>query len=187
MLKKHGLARIKALFQVSILCLEERTQFFNETIVQQLINLAYIYICVFHVYFTFLWEDERSNGDLYSIILFIYVLASFPFVFVLTDVLESFCAIVLFWISNGFDSPAHLYNFHFRKWVFPSAAFFDRQKEGRGRRCCLGDGTLRFTTRMIWRKGWIKWWLLGGMDALIKWIVIHLTQYQTTNLPKWMF
>ena len=59
MLKKHGLARIKALFQVSILCLEERTQFLNETIVQQLINLAYIctyilYICVFHVYFTFL-------------------------------------------------------------------------------------------------------------------------------------
>ena len=54
MLKKHGLARIKALFQVSILCLEERTQFLNETIVQQLINLAYIHICVFHVYFTFL-------------------------------------------------------------------------------------------------------------------------------------
>ena len=67
MLKKHGLARIKALFQVSILCLEERTQFLNETIVQQLINLAYIHIYVYSMSTLHFYEKTKDLMAIYTV------------------------------------------------------------------------------------------------------------------------
>ena len=44
------------------------------------------------------------------------------------------------------------------------------RREGKGRRCCLGDRidqiSCRFSARVIWRHGWIAKWTLGRMDDL---------------------
>ena len=45
----------------------------------------------------------------------------------------------------------------------------------------------RFSTRMIWRKGWIEELTLGGMKASEKWMIIRFTSHQTTALSKWMY
>ena len=45
----------------------------------------------------------------------------------------------------------------------------------------------RFSTRMIWRKGWVEERTLGRMDASEKWMIIWFTPHQNHHLPKWMF
>ena len=69
-----------------------------------------------------------------------------------------------------------------------------RRRKGKGRHCSLRDGIDSIPCRnrcfppgWFWRKGWIEKRLLGGMDALKKWMIIRFTPHQTTTLPKWMF
>ena len=44
-----------------------------------------------------------------------------------------------------------------------------------------------FSIRKIFKKRMKRIRILGGMDALNKWMIIRFTPYQTTTLPKWMF
>ena len=60
-------------------------------------------------------------------------------------------------------------------------------REGKGRRCCLGDKIdlikhNRFSARMIWRDGFIEKWTFGGMDALETLMIFQFTMHETTTL-----
>ena len=83
---------------------------------------------------------------------------------------------------------------HFKPKPVPITSFYFRwsieeetdRREGKGRRSLLFGGRnsfnsmphYKFSTRMIWSKGWIEEQTPGRMDA---------SEQQTTTLPKWMF
>ena len=59
-----------------------------------------------------------------------------------------------------------------------------KQTEAKARSSLFFMSHYRYSTRMIWRIGWIDELTLGGMDASEKRTIIQFTPYQTTTLPK---